>query len=160
MHCWAVIHNSYWVKWHKWHPKFSHTILGFWFRVLSMVGNFHGAVLATWSQLLCILLRIFQLNSHLNRIRQIIKLKTSPKFPAKGISGHMTQSDALVCFKSHIAYLSMLNRYCTVCFETSLNQSEQLTKLKRWDMEVGELSNHRTCKFQRISLVESHFDQK
>ena len=37
-----------WVtEWHKQHPNFSPTILGFWFQVLSMAGNFHGAVLAT-----------------------------------------------------------------------------------------------------------------
>ena len=37
---WSLVGISYayvllWVKWHKQHPKFSHTILGFWFRVPS-----------------------------------------------------------------------------------------------------------------------------
>ena len=36
------------VKWRKWHPNFSRAILGFWFRVPSMVENFHGAVLANF----------------------------------------------------------------------------------------------------------------
>ena len=35
------------VKWHKRHPKFSCTILGFWFQVPSMVDKFCSAVLTT-----------------------------------------------------------------------------------------------------------------
>ena len=37
----------YRMKWHKRHPKFSRAILGFLFRILSMVENFRSAVLAT-----------------------------------------------------------------------------------------------------------------
>ena len=42
---------NYWVKWHKRHRNFRVLLWHGWSPVSSMVENFHGAVLATWSKL-------------------------------------------------------------------------------------------------------------